>query len=364
MITYTIRYSTSDGSLIAFINNFESCRYVIRGDGGVGAMELVVPIVLINWFNPSNVDYRLTVWRSINNQQGLLEGATEFLTVGWKITDDRITVTALSLQSLLQRRIVAYYAGLDNYSKFTSVYAGNLMKILVRTNLTSGFAANRDGVDTYVAIGNLTVVGNANDGAVLTYSCSRNNVLQAITTASQASTQSGSWIVGQITSNGSAWTFDTYPQYFGQDRRGQSVLSLGNRNVEQVELTYDRTQEYTAVIAAGSGAEAARFIGTNFSTEVTASPYNRKEMFYSNPQLTSQAAVDTAAFNLTRANRATFSFSAALIQTPQFVRGVDYNVGDILTVDFNKTQYTTRLDVIDVTINASGITERAELRLV
>jgi len=364
MITYTLRYSTSAGSLIGFVNNFESCRYVIRGDGGVGAMELVVPIVLIDWFNPSNVDYRLTVWRSINNQQGLLEGATEFLTVGWKITDDRITVTALSLQSLLQRRIVAYYAGLDNYSKFTSVYAGNLMKILVRTNLTSGFAANRDGVDTYVAIDNLTVVGNANDGAVLTYSCSRNNVLQAITTASQASTQSGSWIVGQITSNGSAWTFDTYPQYFGQDRRGQSVLSLGNRNVEQVELTYDRTQEYTAVIAAGSGTEAARFIGTNFSAEVTASPYNRKEMFYSNPQLTSQAAVDTAAVNLTRANRATFSFSAALIQTPQFVRGVDYNVGDILTVYFNKTQYTTRLDVIDVTINASGVTERAELRLV
>ena len=364
MITYTLRYSTSAGSLIGFVNNFESCRYVIRGDGGVGAMELVVPIVLIDWFNPSNVDYRLTVWRSINNQQGLLEGATEFLTVGWKITDDRITVTALSLQSLLQRRIVAYYAGLDNYSKFTSVYAGNLMKILVRTNLTSGFAANRDGVDTYVAIDNLTVVGNANDGAVLTYSCSRNNVLQAITTASQASTQSGSWIVGQITSNGSAWTFDTYPQYFGQDRRGQSVLSLGNRNVEQVELTYDRTQEYTAVIAAGSGTEAARFIGTNFSAEVTASPYNRKEMFYSNPQLTSQAAVDTAAVNLTRANRATFSFSAALIQTPQFVRGVDYNVGDILTVNFNKTQYTTRLDVIDVTINASGVTERAELRLV
>lgn len=364
MITYTVRVANSAGNVLGFVSDFESCRYVIRGDGGVGAMELVVPIALINLFNPSNVDYRLTVWRSINNQQGLLEGATEFLTVGWKITDDRITVTALSLQSLLQRRIVAYYAGIANYSTFTNVYAGNLMKILVRTNLTSGFAANRDGADTYVAIDNLAVVGNANDGVVLSYGCSRNNVLQAITAVSQASTQSGSWIIGQITSNGSAWTFDTYPQYFGQDRRGQSVLSLGNRNVEQVELTYDRTQEYTAIIVAGAGKESARFIGTNFSTEITASLYNRKELFYSNPQLSKQAEVDTAALNLTRANRATFSFSAALIQTPQFVRGVDYNVGDILTVDFNKTQYTTRLDVIDITINASGVTERAELRLV
>jgi len=364
MILYTIRVADSSGNVLGFISDFESCRYIIRGDGGVGAMELVTSVTYFNWLNPQNVDYRLTVWRSINNQQALLDGSTEYLAITWKITDERITTTALSLQSLLQRRIVAYYAGLANYSKFTNVYAGNLMKILVRTNITSGFAANRDGVDTYVAIDNLTVVGDANDGVVLSYSCSRNNVLQAITAVSQASIQSGLWIVGQITSNGNAWTFDTFPQYFGQDRRGQSVLSLSNRNVEQVELTYDRTQEYTTVIAAGSGTEQARFIGTNFSAEVTASPYNRKELFYTNPQLKSQALVDTAALNLTRANRATFSFGATLIQTPQFLRGVDYNVGDILTVEFNKAQYTTRLDVIDVTINSSGITERAELRLV
>jgi hypothetical protein len=364
MITYTLRYSTSAGSLIGFINDFESCRYVIRGDGGVGAMELVVPVAHIDWFNPQNVDYRLTVWRSINNQQALLEGATEFLTVGWEITDERITVTAMSLQSLLQRRIVAYYAGLDDYSKFTSKYAGNVMKTLVRTNCTSAFAANRDGVDTYVAMNNLTVNGDNNDGVSLSYSCSRNNLLDAITAISQSSTQAGFWIVGQVTSNGDGWTFDSYPYYFGQDRRGQSILSVGNRNVEQVKLTYDRTTEYTAVIAAGSGTESARFIGTNFSAEVTASPYNRKELFYTNPQLKSQVLVDAAAYNLTRANRATFSFSAALLQTPQFVRGVDYNVGDILTVEFNGTQYTTRLDIVDVSISSNGVVERAELRLV
>lgn len=364
MITYTIRYATSAGVLISYVNDFESCRYVIRGDGGVGAMELVIPRTYYNLFNPQNVDYRITVWRSINNQQALLEGSTEYLTVGWKITDDRITVTALSLQSLLQRRIIAYFAGLENYSKFTTKFAGNVMKALVRTNCTSAFATNRDGVDTYVAMDNLTVNGDNNDGVSLSYSCSRNNLLDAITAISQSSTQAGTWIVGQITSNGSAWVFNTYPQYFGQDRRGQSVLSLANRNVEQVELTYDRTVEYTTVIAAGAGKESARFIGTNFSAEVTASPYNRKELFYSNPQLNSQVLVNDAALNLTRANRATFSFSAALIQTPQFVRGVDYNVGDILTVEFGGTQYTTRLDIVDVSITSTGVTERAELRLV
>lgn len=364
MITYTLRYSTSAGSLIGFINDFESCRYVIRGDGGVGAMELVVSIVHIDWFNPQNVDYRLTVWRSINNQQAFLEGSTEFLTVGWKITDQTITVTALSLQSLLQRRIVAYYAGLENFSKFTTKFAGNVMKVLVRTNCTSAFATNRDGVDTYVPMANLTVNGDNNDGVSLSYSCSRNNLLDAITAISQSSTQAGLWIVGQVTSNGDAWTFDAYPYFFGQDRRGQSVLSLGNRNVEQVELTYDRTTEYTTVIAAGAGIESARIIGTNFSAEITASPYNRKELFYTNPQLNSQVLVNDAALNLTRANRATFSFSAALIQTPQFVRGVDYNVGDILTVEFNGTLYTTRLDIVDVSISGNGVVERAELRLV
>ena len=249
MIIYSVRYSTPDGSLIGYINDFESCRYVIRGDGGVGAMELVISTAHSDWFNPANVDYRITVWRSINNQQPLLEGATEFLTVGWKITNTKITVTALSLQSLLQRRIVAYYAGLADYSKFTNKYAGNIMKVLVRTNCTSRFAANRDGVDTYVPMNNLTVNGDANDGVQLSIRCSRNNLFDTITTIAQSSMQSGTWIVGQITSNGSAWTFDTYPLYFGQDRRGQSVLSLGNRNVEQVELTYDRTKEYTTAIS-------------------------------------------------------------------------------------------------------------------
>jgi hypothetical protein len=364
MITYTVRVATSAGAVIGWVPDFESCQYVIRGDGGVGAMELVVSISHINWFNPQNVDYRLTVWRSINNQQALLEGSTEFLTVGWKLTDERITVTALSLQSLLQRRIVAYYAGLENFSKFTAKFAGNIMKVLVRTNCTSAFAANRDGVDTYVPMANLTVNGDNNDGVSLSYSCSRNNLLDAITAISQSSTQVGLWIVGQVASNGDAWTFDSYPYFFGQDRRGQSILSLGNRNVEQVELTYDRTTEYTTVIAAGAGIESARIIGTNFSAEVTASPYNRKELFYTNPQLNSQVLVNAAALNLTRANRATFSFSAALIQTPQFVRGVDYNVGDILTVEFNGTLYTTRLDIVDVSISGNGVVERAELRLV
>ena len=364
MINYTVRLANNTGTVLGWLNDFESCRYVIRGDGGVGAMELVISTAHSDWFNPANVDYRLTVWRSINNQQALLEGVTEFLTVGWKITNTKITVTALSLQSLLQRRIIAYYAGLADYSKFTSKYAGNIMKVLVRTNCTSGFAANRDGVDTYVPMDNLTVNGDANDGVQLSIGCSRNNLFDTITTIAQSSMQSGTWIVGQITSNGSAWMFDTYPQYFGQDRRGQSVLSLGNRNVEQVELTYDRTKEYTTAIAAGSGTEVARIIGTNFSAEVTASPYNRKEIFYTNPQLTKQAEVDAAALTLTRSNRATFSFSAALIQSPQFVRGVDYNVGDILTVEFNGTQYTTRLDVIDVSITGAGVVERAELRLV
>lgn len=364
MINYTVRIANSGGAILGFISDFETCRYIIRGDGQVGVCELTVSKTYSSWFNPANVDYRLTVWRSINNQQALLEGATEFLTMAWKITDDKITVTALSLQSILSRRIVAYHAGLANFSTFKNVFAGNLIKILVRTNLTSGFTAVRDGVDTYVPIDNLTVVGNANDGVVLSYGCSRNNVLQAITAVSQASTQAGTWLIGQVTSNGTNWTFDTYPQFFGQDRRGQSVLSLSNRNIEQVELTYDRTQEYTTVIAAGAGSEKARFIGTGFSAEVTASPYNRKEVFYSNPQLKKQSEVDTAANNLLRAYRATFAFAATLIQTPQFMRGVDYNVGDILTVEFNNAQYITRLDMVDVTINASGITERADLRLV
>jgi hypothetical protein len=364
MITISLRVATPENAILGFINNYRELRYVLRGDGKIAACEFTVPNSYYDWFNPDNTDFRITIWRSVNNQISLLDGQTEYLTAVFKITNTHITVTAYSLPELLRRRINAYPANNTTYSKFTSAYTGNIMKALVRTNMTASFNALRDGDDSYVVVPNLTVDADANDGVVTTISCSRNNVYDTVLTLAANSQQAGSWLVGTIISNGSSWTFKTFATSFGVNRTGEQALSMDNRNIEQIDLTYDFGDEVNFAIAAGAGTDTARKIGTASGTSITRSIYARRESLYSNPQLRTQNEVDAAATAVVRISRPAFSFKCSLLQTPDFIRGVNYDIGDILNVLFMGRIYTTRLDVIEVSIDSSGINEKAELRLV
>lgn len=364
MIRISIRVATAENSILAFITNFSTLNYVLRGDGQIAACDLTVPMMYKDIFGPTNIDYRITIWRSINNQVEMLEGSTEYLTRKWVFTDTTITITALSIQSILARRINAYPANNTTYTKFTTAFAGNIMKDLVRYNFTSSYnAALRDGDDSYVAISNLIVAGNSGDGIAMSIACSRDNVYETIQNISQSSITAGVWLIGQIVSDGSAWTFNTYPFWFGSNRNGQTILSVTNRNIENIELTYDRTVEQTAVITGGAGTDAGRIIGTAFSPQITASPYNRTELFYSQPQANKVAEANDWANSVLRQSRAAFGFKADILQTPNYIRGIDYNIGDILQLNFLDTNYQVRLDIVSVSIQNGEVRERGELRL-
>lgn len=365
MITLQLRVATPDGTVLGFVTNYSNLKYVMRADGRIGACTFTVPLYMYDWFNPNNPDMRITIWRSVNLQPPILEGGTEFLTTLYELTTDFINVTAATIDDLLRRRIIAYPAGNATYAKFSAQPAGNVMKALVSQNMSSGVNTTlRDGNDTNVVISNLTIAGNLNDGAIISISCSRNNLYDTLQTISQYSMQSGSWIIGKIDSNGTNWTFNTYQTSYGVNRTSQTPLSLNYGNIENIQYIYDYNSEYNYNIVGGSGTETARKIGTSVLTSsVIQTPYSRREYFYSNPQLRAQTEVDAYADYLTRALRPTYQFKCDLIQTPNYVRGVNYNLGDIVTVWFNNQYYYTRIDVIEVTVNENNISEKAELRL-
>lgn len=364
MITIRIRVATPDNIILGYIAKFKRLEYVLRGDGKIGACTFTVAASYYKWLSPENADYRITVWRSVNNQPDKLEGDTEFLVSTIEMTTDEITVNAFSLQELTRRRYIAYPANNATYTVFNSQYTGNIMKALVRYNMTSSLNAIRDGDDSYVAIPGLSVDADANDGIVTSISCSRNNLYDILQQLSADSISSGSWIVGSIVSDGAAWTFKTFPLYFGIDRTTQQSLSIFNRNVEQVSLLYDYTQEYNFVGVGGAGTEVNRIIATASGPGITRSTYARKEYFYSNTQLRTTSQADNAARFLTRTYRPVFGFKCALLQSPAFVRGINYDVGDILNVEFLGAVYRTRLDVVNISVGSGGLRERAELRLV
>jgi len=366
MIRYELEVTTPAGAIVARIRDYQALRYVIRADGQIGALEVTVPTTYTSLFNPNNTDYRLRVLRSINGQAGQLDGQTEYLAQKWVITTTTITVSGYSLQSLLQRRLIAYYADYGGFSKFTAQPLGDIMKALVRTNFFVGASyAIRDGDDSYVNIGSIfTVEANKGDGASIACSCSRDNLYNAITKISATSMQNNIWLVGQIISDGTNWQFRTFQNQFGIDRRTQNTLSVNSGNIENVELTYDRTTETTMIYVAGSGTGLGRLVGSAFGDSVTASPYNRKETIYNNGNVRDIATANTFAQNYARQKRAIFTMKASIVQTPTFVRGINYNVGDILNVEFQGLVYAMRLDMVDVKIENGNVVESAELRLI
>lgn len=363
MINFQIRIVDVSGNNVAYIRNFLSCDYVLRGDGSIGALTLVVPrSEYATLFTPNNVDYRVQVWRAVNDRPFGLDGRTEFLITSWRITQQAITITAGDLQSVLARRVNAYPAATAE-TVYSAAYAGNIMKDLVRKNFIAP-GSTRDGSTTGVDISAyLTVAADANDGLQMDIACSRNNVHDVVQKISYSSQDYGSWIIGRITSDGTDWTFDTYPNQFGSDRRALT-LSVDSQNIENIELEYDRSEEYTALSVGGSGTSTSRIIGTADSPNITLSPVYRREYFYSNPQITTQNEADYYAQALTRQYRGQLRFTCTLISSPYFVRGVDYDLGDIITVQFLNLQYTTRIDMVRVNITPENIAESAELRLV
>ena len=361
MIQYQVRYADVYGATICYIPDFLQCEYVVRADGKVGGMQIVLPKYYRSIANSNTVDYRLSVYKSINGSPFVIDGSTEFLTRKWDTDDNTITVYADSLQSLLTRRIIAYPANVLTFSKFSD-FAGNICKRIMSTNFGSAIAAARDGSEINADISSLlTISADTNDGMPIQISCSRRNVADAIESICNASYENGIWMVGLITSNGDQWRFETYANYYGVYRPAV-LFSPDIGNVQNVKISFDLTEQKTFIVAGGQGQEAARIITSAYSSSgLAASFLNRNEYFYQNTQVNNVTYLQALASQELRAMRGVQSFDCELVQTPSSIRGLHYNLGDVLQVQFDSQRYTMRLDQVQVSIGQSGVNEKAVL---
>jgi hypothetical protein len=363
MIQFQVYVTSMDGSQVAFIRDYIRLEYVLRGDSTAGAFVMEVDqSSYISLFSPNNVDYRVQIYRKVNDLPFLLEGRTEFLINRWDITDTTIIVTGEDLQSILGRRVNAYPVG-NSAATFTNIFAGNIMKALVRNNFITPLAGRDVGSMGLNISSYLSVDADTSDGLQMSISCSRDNIYDVIQKIASASQDYGSWICGRIISDGYKWQFFTFPNQFGNNN-SNIVFSRQSKNIENIRLEYDRTEEYTAIYTGGQGTDIERIIGSATSSNIDLSPIYRREYFYSNPQIASQDEADYYASALTRLYRGQLRFRAELINSQFFVRGVDYNLGDIITVSFLDLLYTCRIDIISVKINNSQVSEVVELKLV
>ncbi len=329
--------------------------------GAVGVLEATLPLS----FDVSLLleDGRLGVWRAINGRAPYLDNGAIFLIRHLDIGPQSILVRAFHANTLLDRRIIAYSAG-SSYCTKAAAPADDLIKTFANENMLAGIVgADRDGVETYADVSAwLTKQANLSQGASIAISASRRNLLDTCTNLAQASATAGVYLTFEVfAASETTLELRTYATQRGTDRRAgtpnQVILSRLRGNLSNDHLVTDYTQAKSFVVAGGQGEETQRLIGTAFdATRAANSPFGRIEVFRDATNVSAQAAVDDEADSQLRQARPTIYVTGNLIETPSLTRGIDYDLGDILTVEHPQSQQLidVRLDIVHEIISGGG----------
>lgn len=316
-------------------------------------------------------DLRIGVFReTIPGGRMTLDGDAIWLLRKVSVVQDEIILSAVHANSLLSRRIVAYDAGTTYSNKNTSTYADALIKAFVRENMGSLFSSSaRDGDDVGVDLSAyMSIDGDSSNGVAMVKAASRALLSDVVIDICASSTQQGTYMVAEIVGDAtSALTFRTYVNQRGLDRSADStrpmIFSQARKNVENLTIEQDWSTEVTVAYAAGTGRNDERLVEyAQDTTRLTASPFNRIERLldYSNVDLRSdlQALAQAAV----REGRPKTVITGNLVTAPGSIRGLDYDFGDLVTVETDVGSFDVRLDMIQVSLTPSGYQEKALFR--
>jgi len=358
----TLRFADAFGVPLTEVANFAKLDCVMNcAPGGIGVLEATLPLS----FNPSFLveDGRIGVWRAINGRPPYLDNNAIYLIRYLNYGPENILVRAYHANTLLNRRIIAYAAG-SSYTSKGPQAADDLIKAYVNENLLAGIVGvDRDGVETYADVSAyLTKQADLGLGATLSKAAARRVLMDVAVDLANASTTAGTYLTFEIVApTESTLELRTYATVRGVDRRASTanpvILSSQRGNLSNEHLVVDYTQSASFIVAGGQGEETNRLIGTAFdSARASSSPFGRIERFRDASNVSSQAAVDDEADSQLRASRPVIYATGKLIETPGLTRGIDFDLGDIVTVEHPQSsqQFDVRLDIVHETIDSAG----------
>lgn len=336
--------------------------YVLNcAPGGIGVLELTVPLS----FDTSLLlpDGRISVWRSIDGRSPYQDNSATYLIRYFDYGPTSTFVRAYHATSLLDRRVIAYDAG-TSYTKKAAAAADDQIKTFVNENMLAGIVgADRDGVETYADVSAwLTKQADLGQGASIAKTAARRKLLDVATEIAQASQIAGTYLTFEIIApTEGTLELRTYAGQRGVDRSAGTanpvILSTLRGNLENAHLVIDYTDSASFVIAGGTGEETLRLIGTAMDTTLAGiSPFGRIEAFRDGSNVNTQAAVDDEADAGLRDMRPVIIFTGNLIETPNTTRGIDFDLGDIVTAEHPQSsqQFDCRIDMIHERITAEG----------
>jgi hypothetical protein len=368
----TFRLADPSGNHLIEIAAYHSYNYVLNcAPGNVGVLELELP----RSFNTNLLmrDGRIGPWRAINGRAPYNDNGAQFTIETLRYRSTYTFLRAYHMTGLVGRRIIAYAAG-SSYALKAATFADNQIKAFWNENAGSAISsADRDGVETQADVSAyVTTQANQSLGASVAKAAARRNLLAVAQELCEASATAGTYMTFEILApSESTLELRTYTTQRGVDRRASSSSPLILREqagtLENAELEIDYHDEKTFVVAGGQGEGTARLIATALdTTRMAVSPFGRIEDFADMSNVADTASLQDDADAGLRYGRPIVSFTGDLIETGVATRGIQFDLGDMLTAEDPQThqQYDVRLDRVSESMDSNGRKTHIALRSV
>lgn len=329
---YQFDWYAPDGVQLGAIQAVNSL-VIVRTESEVGALSLTLPL---GGFKPGDwrVGQILEAWREKAGTL-TLHGETAYFVQDWEYStvrgEDLITVYASDANCLLATRIIADYTG-TNETEITGA-ADNLMKTLVKAALGSDATGGRQ-------LPGFTVQAPVGQAPTVTRSVGWTNLLDTCRELTNAATELDVYTAFDVVRTAPMkFEFRTYTGQRGADHRRSSgdVRLVGEQygNLEEARRRTAHGEEANYIYAGGKGEGSDRYIKeTSDPARIGAGfPWNRKELWVDARNQDDNAGVDADAEAALREGRPKVIVSGRLVDTPGMQYGLDYQWGDVLSVE-------------------------------
>jgi hypothetical protein len=237
--------------------------------------------------------------------------------------DMLVTIKGRECKAFFERRYVQPPSGFADYTAYD--HAETVLKTMVALQLGSTAITARK-------INNFETATDTARGATYTLN-TRWKLLSEIATQISTATGLGHFVYLDLTNK--HYVYDVSE---GVDRRstqstnGRAIFSSDYDTIENATITKSNVKKKNLIYSAGQGVGDDRIIRTVYdTTEPTG--VERKEYFYDYKTLSAIAEIDNAgAAKLVELSTDTYIDGSALTYS-QLVLGVDYNLGDLVTVE-------------------------------
>jgi hypothetical protein len=309
-----------------------------------------------HWLLSSLADkWQFELWRKPFAGSWSREMAAIFRAGQWEYGEkSNIVLYCPGILSLLGYRTINWYADLANRTAFDGVVAETIMKTLVTYNITSsattGNGRKRSGTNWPAT--QITVEADGANGDIRDWYCFGDNLL--------ASLQKLAPIAGGdfdlVKTSPTAYQFRWYDGQLGTDRSATVKFSLGLGNMGLPEYNESRLDEKTVACVWGQGEGSARDYVTRTGLNYTTT--NDIEMFVDARDVelgNSTGLNDRGDQKLSEVEAArTFRFDA--LQAPATLYGVDYFLGDLVSVEnpLTGSVYTQKVVAVSQSLDPAG----------